>query len=255
MKKQLLFLVMMLLPMIAHADKNGTCGENLTWTLNESTGTLTIEGSGAMEDYGRSGYPWYGYREKISTVVIGDGVTNIGSFAFYKCSGLSTVTIPNSVTSIGNSAFYMCSRLTNTIIPNGVTSIGEDAFCDCTGLVSVTIGNSLKSIGNGAFEGCEGLQKVIVSDIASWCGIKFGGIGNAYTTANPLSYAQHLYSDKNTEIKDLVIPNSVTSIGYIAFYSCSGLTSVTIPNSVTSIGEYNQEIKGKTNVEIIPVSA
>jgi hypothetical protein len=83
MKKQLLFLVLILLPMIAHADKSGTCGDNLTWTLDESTGILTIEGSGAMEDYSsNSNAPWYRDRESISTIVIGDGVTNIGQYAF-----------------------------------------------------------------------------------------------------------------------------------------------------------------------------
>ncbi len=109
MKKQLLLLVLMLLPMIAHADKSGTCGYNLTWTLNESTGTLTIEGSGAMKDYSSSSYaPWYTYRQMILSVVIGDGVTNIGNYAFYVCSGLTSITIPNSVTSIGVGAFYYC---------------------------------------------------------------------------------------------------------------------------------------------------
>ena len=109
MKKQLLFLVMMLLPMIAHADKSGTCGDNLTWILEESTGILTIEGSGAMKDYSSgSSAPWYRDRGKISTLVIGDGVTNIGSYAFSHCYGLTSVTTPNSVTSIGESAFAEC---------------------------------------------------------------------------------------------------------------------------------------------------
>ena len=91
---------------------------------------------------------------------------------------------------------------------------------------------------------------IIIKDIAAWCGIKFDG-----SYSNPLYYAKHIYSDEDTEITNLVIPNSVTSIGWSAFFGCRGLTSITIPNSVTTIGEYNQEIKGKTNVEIIPVSA
>ncbi len=102
MKKQLLLLSIMILPMIAHADKSGTCGENIVWTLVESSGTLTIEGSGAMTNYGFSfgSRPWDEDIEIISTVVIGDGVTNIGSYAFYRCSGLTSITIPNSVTTI-----------------------------------------------------------------------------------------------------------------------------------------------------------
>ena len=114
-----------------------------------------------------------------------------------------------------------------------MTSIGSQAFSYCTGLTSITIPNSLTTIGYHAFDGCSGLTKVIVPDIAAWCNISFG---NYY--ANPLYCAKHIFSDENTEITDLVIPNSVTSIGDNAFEGCSGLTSVTIGNSVTSIGDY-----------------
>ncbi len=129
-----------------------------------------------------------------------------------------------------------------------MTSIGEYAFHACKGLTSVTIGNSVTSIGYYAFQYCSGLKKVIVKDIAAWCGIKFG-FDDYYS--NPLSYAKHLYSDEDTEITNLIIPNSVTSIGGSAFWNCSGLTSVTIPNSVTSIG-YNAFLgcSGLTSVTI-----
>ena len=175
-------------------------------------------------------------------------VTNSdGSYSSYsgKIVIPETVTYMNrtrKVTSIGF-AFYKCSNLTSVTIPNSVTSIKEWAFKDCTGLTSVTIGNSVSLIEWEAFDGCTGLKKVIISDIAAWCEITFdlsyhGTNEQLACWSNPLFYAHHLFSDENTEITNLVIPNSVTSINRNAFCGCSGLTSVTIPNSVTSIGNY-----------------
>ena len=131
------------------ATESGTCGDNLTWTL-DNKGNLTISGTGDMYDYHYGDVPWP--RESICSVSIGYSVTSIGDYAFSGCSSLTSVTIPNSVTSIGYAAFGDCSSLTSITIPNSVTSIGDFAFARCTSLTSITIPNSVTSIGIAAFD-------------------------------------------------------------------------------------------------------
>ena len=171
----------------------------------------------------------FSYCSNLTGVVIPKSVTSIGKFAFNGCSSLMNITIPESVTCIGKSAFGNCSSLTSVTIPESVTSIGESAFSHCTNLTSVTI-KSVTNIGAGAFGDCHLLTSVHITDLDTWCKIIFNG-----ASSNPLYYAHHLYLN-GEEIKNLVIPNSVTNIGEYAFYGCSSLTSIAIPNSVTSIG-------------------
>ena len=172
-----------------------------------------------MPDYSYSTYaPWSFQQNKIKEVVIKDGVTSIGDFAFENCSGLTSVTIPNSVTSIGNLAFYDCSGLTSVTIPNSVTSIGDHAFSGCSGLTSLSIPNSVTSIGWSAFYGTK------------WYDNQPDGV----VYAGKLLYAYKGTMPSNSKIE---IKEGTTQIVNGAFSGCSGLTSVTIPNSVTSIGE------------------
>lgn len=134
------------------------------------------------------------------------------------------------MTSFDAETFKGCSSLTSIEFPNNVTTIGDYAFEDCSGLTSVTIPPSVTTIKRDAFWKCSGLKYVYITDLAAWCNIDFTG-----GDANPLFYTKRLFLN-NEEVKDLVIPDGVTTIKDITFYDCRGLTSVTIPSSVTSIG-------------------
>ena len=196
--------------------------------------------------------------KNMSTCHIKEGTKWIGDGAFRWCS-LTSVMIPNSVTIIGGNAFEGCKGLTSVTIPNSVTSIGDYAFRDCTGLTSVTIPSSATSIGVWAFAGCTGLTSVTIpNSITSIGDDAFGSIPNIVyngsaagapwgaRSLNGFVEGWFVYSDdtKNRLLAcsssasgDILIPNSVTSIGKYAFYECKSLTSVMIPNSVISIGD------------------
>ena len=270
MKKNLLLLILMLLPLVASADAVEIDGIYYNLVPRAKVAEVTSNPNKYIGDV------------VIPETVTYDGaeysVTSIDERAFYQCSGLTSVTIPNSLTSIGETAFGECSGLTSVhisniaawctidfktansnplyiahhlyvngeevkdlIIPNSVTTIGNYAFYYCSGLTSVSIPNSVTFIGSYAFKDCSGLTSVTIPDSVTsignfaFClcsGLTSVIIGNSVNSIgyNAFSFCKSL--------KSVTIPNSVTSIGGDAFYYCSGLTSITIPNSVTTIGNY-----------------
>ena len=195
---------------------SGTCGKNVTYSLNENTGVLTISGTGKMADYSDDSHSPFYKNKKIKKVIIEDGVTSISFSAFKGCSSLTSVTISEGVRFIDGSAFENCSSLTSITISEGVRIIGSSAFEGCKSLTSITIPKSVVGIGYSAFEGCSSLTSVTIPE-----GVK--------------TIECHTFSGCSS-LTSIVIPEGVTSIGFDAFYNCSSLVSITIPDGVTSIG-------------------
>ncbi len=181
--------------------------------------------------------------KSLTSITIPNSVTSIETRTFRNCTSLTSVIIPNSVTSIGFGAFEGCSSLTSANIPNSVTSIKAWAFGGCSSLTTVTIPNNVTSIGVKAFYDCSSLTAINIGSLEAWCGIEFG--------STPFEYSYSLYLN-GEEVKDLVIPSKITTIGANTFYKCGSLTSVTIPPSVTSIGKY--AFNGCNNLKAVHIS-
>ena len=222
---------------------SGECGKNgnnLTWVLT-GDGTLTISGSGEMENYTDSSVaPWYSNRTKILSAVVEPGVESVGNYAFYACLKLASVSLPGGVKSIGESAFQDCAKLTAVEIPEGVTSIDYQTFYGCSSLTSVTIPDSVTSIGGDAFNGCSNLTSVMIpGSVTSIGGDAFrdcDGLTSVTIPEGVTSIGGGAFEDCSNLI-NVTIPKGVTKIGIYAFYACSSLTSVTIPEGVTDIGD------------------
>ena len=243
MKTKIIFLFLALATSVGTIfAANGTCGENLTWDLTDSV--FTVSGTGDMTNY--SNYyrevesPWYNASGRIKYVIINDGVTSIGSYAFVGCKNLISVTIPNSVDYIGVHAFSCCSSLASIKIPNRVTKITDYSFEGCSSLKSVTIPTSVTLIETYAFQYCTALTSVSIPN--SVTSIEFGAFRHctsltSVTIPNSVTSIEEEVFSCCSSLASIEIPNKVTSIGKHAFAHCTALTSVSIPNSVTSIGE------------------
>ena len=179
----------------------GANGANVTWKLT-SDGTLTISGTGKMADYGWEETPWYGLRLQVKTIIIKDGVTNIGDYAFDNCTKLTRAEIPDSVTNIGAYAFHMCDALKTLTIPKSVTWIAEGAFSVSNISINVAAENRNYCIEDGVLYDKEKTTLIYVGSLAK---------------------------------EFFTIPGSVTRIALWAFFGCTSLTNITIPKSVTCI--------------------
>ena len=272
---RLLFAALLLLALCIGASAAGTsgkCGPSAYWSFDSSTGTLTISGSGAMNDYEYGDYPWMDYRNSIQTIVIGDQITqigwnafpwtacstikfgknvrSIGERAFNGCRNLNgDLTLPDSVQTIGAGAFQGCEKLSGDLtIPDSVQTIGDSAFEFCTGLNgTLTLGKNLRTIGKKAFSGCaftgsltipEGITEIAIGTFSSLYQSSgmFTGKLTLPSTLKTIGASAFSYTDFSGE---LLIPDGVTSIGANAFKECDGFGGLlSLPDSVKTVGEW-----------------
>ena len=239
---------------------SGTCGDNATWTLTDA-GTLSINGSGSMEDFPSiTAVPWYGYKSQVTKVVVSNGITSIGDYAFFELP-MTRVSLPSGIKTIGQAAFNGCSELRSFVIPAGTTLIKQNAFGggmkgkskmevievdegnkafksvdgvlfskDGKSLVAYPAGRSgefsipegTESIAPYAFCGCMKLDSIIFTEGNSGSALKSIGEGAFNTTG----------------IKEIVIPESVNEIGERAFGMCDQLVTASLDAPITELSDY-----------------
>ena len=200
--------------------EQGTEGENLTWTLTDR-GTLTISGSGAMRDFLSNDRPkWEESGKSIATVVIEQGVTSIGNYAFYNSASLLVISIPNSVKAIGNDAFYNCSALLSATLPKEgeLATIGNRAFKACTGLKHIDFPPSIESVGAAAFSGCTNVNKIRFMP-GNKGAVTLGD--NLFTECRNLQY--------------VTLPDKADCISSGMFLHCEYLTELHIPAGIQAV--------------------
>ena len=203
------------LPVVASAASSGTCGQNMTWVLDDD-GKLSISGTGAM-----TSHPWTA--SEVKKVVIEEGVTNIGSSAFAGCSELTSVIIPENVVNIGDYAFQDCKKLAEITIPNGTIKLGEYVFYNCTALKDIQIADSVTSLGYSVFSGCSSLIEITLP--------------KGLTTL--LSADSHNYDSRGQfygcySLKRVIFPDDITSISYYSVPSSTSAQLIVRAGSTTA---------------------
>jgi len=179
--------------------------ENFEWKINN--GTLEIIGEGGMPDYESfTATPWYKNRNSVKTVVLYDGITSVGNFAFSAMNTIKEIYMPEGVTHIGEKAFYECDGLESIKLPESLIVIGANAFGGCDHIKEIKIPENISHIGEYAFSMCSSLEKIELPE----------GI---------TSIEQYTFF-LCEELKEITIPSSINSIGICAFELCENLETI-----------------------------
>ena len=276
MKKLLLTLLVILLPIVAKADDSGMYGDNVTYTFEENTGTLIISGTGAIKDFMTTAdCPWWNYKEKIQKLVITPGIEVIGAYNFWDCTNLTTVVFSDDIKSIGAYSFSGCFNIKDVnisdlsvwcgikfdsnplsyaqnlcvdgkpiydvVIPDGVTCINKYAFASYKNLKSIKFSDTVSRIDSLAFYKCINLKTIEIPNSVTKIDIDAFSYCTSLTSVklseNLTSIPDGLFYNC-TSLSSINIPEGVTSIGIYAFYGCSSLESIFLPESIVNIGEY-----------------
>lgn len=231
---------------------SGKLGADVYWSLDITTGELTISGSGAMDEDVLVA-PLYIVNDLIKKASIENGITSIGEAVFLECYNLTAVNIPESVTYIGDSAFSGCSGLTEIIIPQGATYLGCGAFSGCSGLTDIDIPESVTYIDSGAFSGCSGLTEIYIPDGVTYIGDGAFSECSGLTKINVPKSVTFIGSGafRYTNIETITLETGIKQIGSYTFQYCYNLKSVNILGEITSIG--NEAFEYCTSLESITI--
>ena len=253
---------------------SGTWGNNLEWMLDKQ-GVLTVSGSGNMDDFdGSSTNAWLKHQGDITSLVVQDGVTSVGSDAFFRCTNLISVSFPNSLKTIRKHSFFGCTNLESITIPDSLITIEEVPFSECSKLTTIivsdnhpyysvvddvlfnkektvicifpegkkdsqySIPNSVKTIQNGAFTNCVNLQSINIPDSVDAIGMyAFEGCTNLKSIVFPrnIQILEYCVLHGCSKLSSVVLPEKLKTISTLAFCWCENLAEIDIPEGITTI--------------------